>query len=121
MNIVFKNGLESEFVKNAMTEHMEHLQEKYPELENTEATVTLRMENSPLQAGADSYTVKIRLNGGRRIRGVSLQKRAKTFYEAVNNAFHSMARKVSKKISKRRTINRNRRRQFKHELEMVGA
>ena len=121
MKFVFKDGLQSEFVKHAMEYHMDHLQEKYPELENSEATVTLQMENSPIQAGPDAYTVKIRLSGSKRLKGISLKKTAKNFYVAVNDAFHTLTRKISNKISKRRTINRHRRRDFKHALEFAGA
>jgi ribosome-associated translation inhibitor RaiA len=116
MKIVFKNGLESEFIKNAMNQHMEVLEEKHPELQQTDAIVTVKMDNSPLQAGPDSYTVNIRLIGGRNFRNISLHKTAQNFYSAMNAAFHVLAQKLSKKSEKKRGLIRQRRRQFKQEL-----
>lgn len=65
ISVKFKNLEKSELAREAATERMEGLVEKFPDLTSSKIQVTLEMENSPLQAGPDLFKVKVHISRGR--------------------------------------------------------
>ena len=82
INVVFKNLEKSELAKEAATERMESIVEKFPDLHSSQIKVTLEMQNSPHQAGPDFFVVKTQLNSGR-YRGLRVEKSAQNLYVAL--------------------------------------
>ena len=82
IKVTFKNLEKSELAREAATERVEYLTEKFPDLKGARITVTLEMHNSPLQAGPDMFTVKFQVASGR-YRDVTIEKSATNLYVAL--------------------------------------
>ena len=48
INVVFKNLDRSELAREAVTERLDAIVEKFPDLQKSRINVTLEMQNSPL-------------------------------------------------------------------------
>lgn len=95
IRIVFKNLDRSEFLQKASLERMESLLEKFPDLRDSQLQVTIEMENSPLQAGPDQFTVKLRVSGGR-YSGVTVSKSEPDPYVALAELSEHMLEKLNR-------------------------
>ncbi len=82
IKVIFKNLDKSELAKQAITERLTSVIEKFPDLEKSNINVTLEMQNSPYQAGPDLFSVKAQFSGGR-YKGIRVQKSAQSFYVAL--------------------------------------
>lgn len=95
IQVKFKNLDKSELAKEAATERIEAMIEKFPDLQNTRIIMTLEMENSPVQAGPDLFKVKIYISSGR-YRGATLEKSSPNLYIALAHVVDHMHEKLNR-------------------------
>jgi ribosome-associated translation inhibitor RaiA len=125
VRVVFKNLEKSEFIKGVVTDKITHALEKFPELENATATVTVGMENSPLHAGPDLFQVKIILLS-RGLKPIILEKEAGSPYQAAAILTDRLFEVLHRAVERRREKSRSERRHWKgsphlgHEWRSVG-
>ena len=111
IRIVFKNLERSELAKEAALERIGDAVERFPELKNSRLTVTLSMENSPLQAGPDLFTVKVYSRGGR-YRDLTLEKSASSLYMALADIVEHLLERLNRFSDRSRVKSRNHARKF---------
>jgi len=107
--IVFKNLETSELAKEIAMERLNAVLVRFPELAKSDLTLTLSMDNSPLQGGKDVFHVKFFARGGK-YRGVILEKKASSLYVAMADLVDHLLERLNrfgdkvrvKKISKDR-------------------
>ncbi|MBX2995203.1 MAG: HPF/RaiA family ribosome-associated protein [Bdellovibrionaceae bacterium] len=125
VRVVFKNLEKSEFIKDIVSDKITHALEKFPELENATATVTVGMENSPFHAGADLFQVRVILLA-RGLKPIVLEKQAGSPYQAVAVLTDRLFEVLHRAVERRREKSRSERRRWKgsphlgHEWRSVG-
>lgn len=107
IHVNFKNLDKSEMAREAATDRMDAMIEKFPDLAESRINMTLEMENSPLQAGPDLFTVKVHVIGGR-YRDVRLEKSASNLYAALADVAEHMLEKLNRFGDRSRVRNRSR-------------
>jgi ribosome-associated translation inhibitor RaiA len=95
IQVIFKNLEKSELAKEVAIERLESVVERFPDLVASKIQVTLSMENSPIQAGPDVFTVKVHVGGGR-YRGVTLQKSADHLYAALADVVEHLLERLNR-------------------------
>ena len=109
--VIFRNLKRSDLIRSAVESQFAQIQERYAEELKGDPTVIVSMENSPRQAGVDSFSVKI-LGLGRRLGFVTFHKSSTDFYEALKTTIQGFTHILDKGLKKRRTkAKRERRRQ----------
>lgn len=111
INIKFKNLDQSEIAREATSDRIYSIVEKFPDLENTKIDVTLEMQNSPAQAGPDAFVVKVFVHSGR-YKGITVSKTNTNLYIALADLVDNMQEKLNrfgdkarvKKIKKARKV-----------------
>lgn len=125
VRVVFKNLEKSEFIKDMVSEKINHTLEKFPELENATATVTVGMENSPFQAGPDLFQVRVILLA-RGLKPIVLEKQAASPYQATSVLTDRLFEVLHRAVERRREKSRSERRRWKgsphlgHEWRSAG-
>jgi ribosome-associated translation inhibitor RaiA len=117
INVVFKNLEKSELAKEAATERMESIVEKFPDLHSSQIKVTLEMQNSPHQAGPDFFVVKTQLNSGR-YRGLRVEKSAQNLYVALAAVVEHMLELLNRFGDRARVKSRSSARKFATQLKV---
>lgn len=84
IQVRFKNLEKSELARQAAVDRVSVITEKFPDLLEHKISVTLGMENSPLQAGPDVFTVKLFISG-KRYKSLVLEKAAPNLYMALSD------------------------------------
>lgn len=112
MRIVFKNFDQSQLAKEAVEERLGDMVEKFPELKKHKISVTLSMENSPVQAGPDAFTVKIVIQG-KTYGGTALSKTATSLYVALAEVREHLLEVLNRTGDKVRVIQRNKERRLR--------
>ncbi len=107
IHIKFKNLDKSEMAREAATERMESMIEKFPDLLKSRISVTLEMANSPVQSGPDLFHVKVHVNGGK-YNGVRLEKSAPNLYLALADVVDRMLEKLNRFGDRSRVKARNK-------------
>lgn len=79
--IVFKNLEPSDFIKKAVSQRIDFIKGKFPALSNCKIEVVLEMQNSPLQAGPDAFSVKVNVKGGKF--RIFIEKQSSNIYAAL--------------------------------------
>ncbi len=82
IRILFKDLDKSELARDLALERISTVVDRFPDLRNHRVDATLSMENSPIQAGPDVFTVKLYIHG-RRYKSVLIQKSAMNLYAAL--------------------------------------
>lgn len=82
MKIVFKNLESSELARQIVQDRIGPIISKFRSLIGHNVTVTLEMENSPLQPGPDLFTVSILINGSTH-KFLKMEKADGNLYHAV--------------------------------------
>ena len=113
--IKFKNLNKSEFVYDAVFQRMKSLVDKFPALNNSRMLVTVEMENSPSQAGADSYKVQLFISKGR-FNGIVVKKSDSNIYRAIADLADHMLEKLNRAGDRERVTNISRQRRFLEKL-----
>lgn len=101
IDIVFKSLEKSDFAKDAVQERLGDVLEKFPALQNHRLLVTLSMENSPQQPGADVYTVQLHFQGPD-FPNLHMEKSAGNLYEALASVREHLGETLNRKNEKAR-------------------
>lgn len=107
IQVKFKNLDKSEIIRETVTERVEVLGEKFEDLRDCRMTVTLEMENSPLQAGPDLFNVKLHIGTGR-FKGVTVTKSNSNLYKALADLVDHMLEKLNRTGDKERVKQRTK-------------
>jgi ribosome-associated translation inhibitor RaiA len=105
IQVKFKNLKKSEILNEAVTSRIAGLVEKFEDLKESRITVTLEMENSPLQAGPDLFNVKLHIGNGR-FKGITVTKSNLNVYKAVADLVDHMLEKLNRAGDKERVRQR---------------
>lgn len=116
IKIRFKNLDKSELAKEIVLERIYVLLEKFPDLKNCSILITLEMENSVFQAGADLFTVKLYISHGR-YQGINLKKSDSSLYIALADLVDHMLEVLNRYGDKKRVTSRNQIRSLLHSLK----
>ena len=111
MKIVFRNLERSELARELVQERIKLLFERFPDLKPSQVSVTLAMENSPLQAGPDLFSVKLSILSGH-YQGVMLEKKAPNLYQALADVNDHVLERLARFAGKTRAKNRKLERKF---------
>ena len=82
IRVIFKDLERSELAKDIVQERLITVVDRFPDLGEHKIDVTLSMENSPIQAGPDVFTVKVLISGSR-YKNVVIEKSAPSLYVAL--------------------------------------
>ena len=115
IQIKFKNLEKSELAREAVTERIETLVDKFPDLKESKIQVTLEMENSPAQAGPDLFKVKVHLSRGR-YNSITVEKENSNLYIALAEVVDHMLESLNRFGDKVRVKERRKARQIALEL-----
>lgn len=107
IKVIFKNMERSELAQKAVTERLEAVIHKFPDLISHGISVTLEMLNSPVQAGPDLFSIRIYVHSGR-YRGIRLQKSSPNLYIALADAVDHMLEVLNRFGDRVRVKERNR-------------
>ncbi|MFN8847822.1 MAG: HPF/RaiA family ribosome-associated protein [Bdellovibrionales bacterium] len=106
IKINFKNLEKSEMAKDIVLERLNALIEKFEDLKKCQIQVTLEMENSKLQAGADLFSVKLHISQGR-YKGITVKKSNSSMYIALGEVIEHMLEVLNRNGDKKRVVARN--------------
>jgi ribosome-associated translation inhibitor RaiA len=115
IQVVFHNLEKSELAKDAVTEKLQDVLGKFPDLESHKITVTLSMENSPRQAGPDSFEVKVFIKG-KKYGEILISKSAKSLYVALADLSDHLLEVLNRKGDKLRVRSRQKERSQKEAI-----
>ena len=82
IQVKFRNFDKSDFADETARIRIETLIAKFPDLAKSKISVTLSMENSPLQAGPDLFKVKLFISQGR-YNGLKMERSHLSLYIAL--------------------------------------
>lgn len=120
ITVKFKNLDASELAREAVTERMSSLIEKFPDLKTCRIVTLLEMENSPLKPGPDLFTVKLQVLNGR-YRGVTISKSDGNLYVAVAAVAENLLERLNRFGDRARVKNlRQARNVMKQDLKIQG-
>ena len=85
----------SDLAKEAVTDRVLTVVDKFPDLALSRIKITLEMENSPQQAGPDSFTVKVHVASGR-YRDLSIAKSSANLYAALSDVIEHLLEKLNR-------------------------
>lgn len=114
IRIIFRNLDRSELAKEAVMERMDQLIKKFPDLDGCLLNVTLEMQTSPLKAGPDNFSVKVRVATGR-YKGLTLTKTASSLYLALADVVEHLLEALNRFGDRARVHSRSREREFVEE------
>lgn len=103
--IKFKNLDASELAREAVTERMDSLMDKFPDLKSCRIVTLLEMENSPHKLGPDLFTVKMQVVNGR-YRGVAIKKSDGNMYVALAFVIENLLERLNRFGDRARVNNR---------------
>ncbi len=117
IKVVFQNMEKSEIAKSAALERIEFIQSKFPELQKSNQVITLKMMNSPLQAGPDLFSVKWRTSGDP-YDGITIEKTSHSLYIALADVAEHALERLNRYGDKKRVKEKNMaRRQMKEQMK----
>jgi ribosome-associated translation inhibitor RaiA len=124
MRIIFRNMETSELARDIVNERMQPIFERFDRLLPSDVVVTLKMDNSPEQAGPDLFWVKFHCTRGP-YRGIILEKSSSNLYaglaDVVDGLLERLARHADRKRSGSISAQRRLRDQATRELDAPPA
>ena len=106
LKIVFKNLDRSELAKEAVTDKLQPVINKFPDLLDCRIDVTLEMHNSLQQPGPDVFAVALHISSGK-YRGTRLTKSASNLYMALADLAEHLLEKLNRAGDRSRVKLRN--------------
>lgn len=116
IKVTFKNLESSELAREAAVERIKAVVDKFEQLNESRIAVTLEMQNSPIQAGPDLFTVKVQVNGGR-YQGVRIVKSASNLYIALADVVDHMLETLNRFSDKARVTERSKARKLRDQAD----
>ncbi len=114
MSSQIKDLEKSELAKKIAMDSVNAVIEKFPDLEGSRISITLSMQNSPLQAGPDVFTVKFNCGSGK-YKGVILERSASNLYKAMALLSNGLLERLNRfgdkqrvRVQKRARLQRDR-------------
>ena len=111
IQVKFKNLKKSDLIRNTVTERIEPLIEKFPDLTNCNLIITLEMENSPTKSGPDLFKVKFHIASGR-YDGITVEKAQASLYVALAEVMDHMLETLNRHGDKLRVKERRQAREM---------
>lgn len=111
IRIVFKNLHKSELAREAVEAKLEEAMDRFPDLRASRVVVTLSMDNSPRQTGADVFRVLMRVENGK-YKGVIIEKSAPNLYVALGDISEHLLERLNRLGDKIRVKARAEERKF---------
>ena len=104
--------------KSIVLAKIEEAVAKFPELRRHKIFATLTMDNSPVQAGPDSFSFKLMIDG-KFFKKIIIEKQGSTLYEAITEVVHVLVERLHRAAGKMRAIKlaHARQYQYKHSWE----
>ncbi len=99
VKIIFKNMESSQLARGELEDRVLYLIKKYPQLKSHQITLTVEMENSPLQAGPDLFSVSSIISGPS-IKRLKMKKSSHNFYLAVAGLIDSLKLLISDELDR---------------------
>jgi len=93
IRIIFKGLDESVLAKEAVLNHLESAQLRFPELERHKVDVTLSMDRSQGDLGPDLFKVKLAVSG-KKYKGLTFEKSAMSLYSALSEVSNHMLERL---------------------------
>lgn len=115
IKIKFKKLKKSEAIINAIQDRIEHIVDKFPDLLRSKLSVTVEMENSPIQAGPDLFKLKLHVSGGK-YDTVTVEKSDPILYAALADVCDHMLEVLNRTGDKSRVKARTKARKFQQEI-----
>jgi ribosome-associated translation inhibitor RaiA len=112
IRVHFKGLRQSELTREAVVSRVKAISDRFPGLRNAPIQLTVEMENSPHKPGADSFTVRLFVRGGR-YRGLALTKTASSLYVALAELVEPLLEALNRFGDRRRVRRRTRARRWK--------
>lgn len=109
--LVFKNMEKSVYVSDLATEKINAIVERFPLLNESKIRLTLSMDNSPFQAGPDSFSAKAVIKGGK-YDGIILEKTSENLYSALADLVEHTLERLNRFGDKKRIKNINSKRKI---------
>ena len=120
LKINFNDVEPSQLAKDIVTDKLQLVIEKFPDLKSHKIQVTLSMENSLTQAGPDQFTVKVVISGNK-YGGLILQKQGLNLYLAVDEVWDVISDLLNRKGDKARVKARNSLRKKKVTSQKISS
>ena len=95
IQVRFKNLEKSEIAREAATERLEAIVEKFPDLESAKIDITLEMLNSRAQPGPDMFSVRVCILTGR-YKGITITKLDANLYVALADVVDHLLEKLNR-------------------------
>lgn len=109
IRVMYKNLDHSDFVDNIVTERIQHVVDKFPEVKGATASVTVSKETSKTHIGPDIFQVKLILTH-RGMKPVILQKENGNLYHATAVLADRLFESLHRHVERRRDFHRAERR-----------
>jgi ribosome-associated translation inhibitor RaiA len=119
IQVIFHNLEKSELARAAVIERLQETVDRFPELSDHRMTITLRMYNSPVQAGPDLFGVKLHISGVK-FDNIIVEKKAASLYVAIGDLCESLLERLNRRTDKVRVKTRTQAREFRKKA-LVGA
>jgi ribosome-associated translation inhibitor RaiA len=103
--VKFKNLDSSELAREAVSERLDCLKDKFPDLKACRIVTLLEMHNSPFKPGPDLFTVKVQVLNGR-YRGVTISKSDGNLYVAFAAVAENLLERLNRFGDRTRVKNR---------------
>jgi hypothetical protein len=101
MRIIFRNMDRSELAVEIISERMQLVFDKFERLNPLDVTMTLKMDNSPVQAGPDLFCLKFYCNRGS-FRGLSIEKRSPNLYIGLADLVDTLCDRLGRNAERQR-------------------
>ena len=101
LTIIWNNLTKSDLTRDIVQQRLDRIIERFPDLAQRRVTVTLSMQNSPQQAGPDTFNIKFRVSEGR-YRGLAVEQSSHHLYAALALVVESLLERLNRHGDKTR-------------------
>jgi hypothetical protein len=101
MRIIFRNMDRSQLAIEVISERMQSVFDKFQRLNSNDVTITLTMENSPIQAGPDLFCLKFYCNRGE-FKGFAIEKRSPNLYIGLADLVDALCERLGRNAERHR-------------------
>jgi hypothetical protein len=101
MRIIFRNMDRSQLAIEVISERMQSVFDKFKRLNPLDVTMTLKMDNSPVQAGPDLFCLKFYCNRGT-FKGLAIEKRSPNLYIGLADLVDTLCERLGRNAERQR-------------------